>query len=132
MLGHLFLTIKNRFVSYFHIFLWKIITSCDCLVNVSVFHKSPLLVKIWLFSGQILAACAQPFIMFAPTKLAALWFAGDQRATANMLASMGKWSAILTCLIETVSCLFDYHVVMVVELIFHLCCPWTFSWAHRR
>lgn len=37
-----------------------------------------------------MAACAQPFIMFAPTKLAALWFAGNQRATANMLASMGE------------------------------------------
>jgi len=34
--------------------------------------------------------------MFAPTKLAAIWFAGDQRATANMLASMG--TAILISL----------------------------------
>ena len=42
-------------------------------------------------TGQILAACAQPFIMFAPTKLAAKWFSGDQRATANMMASMGRF-----------------------------------------
>lgn len=44
-----------------------------------------------LLLGQTLAACAQPFVMFAPTKLAALWFAGNQRATANMLASMGMY-----------------------------------------
>lgn len=43
----------------------------------------------------MLAAIAQPFIMFAPTKLAALWFAGDQRATANMIASMGMFENIL-------------------------------------
>lgn len=42
-----------------------------------------------LLLGQTLAACAQPFVMFAPTKLAALWFADNQRATANMAASMG-------------------------------------------
>ena len=41
--------------------------------------------------GQILAACAQPFVMFAPTKLAALWFPSNQRATANMMASMGNF-----------------------------------------
>lgn len=43
-----------------------------------------------LLTGQILASCAQPFVMFAPTKMAAVWFADNQRATANMLTSMGK------------------------------------------
>jgi FLVCR family MFS transporter 7 len=42
-----------------------------------------------LMLGQFLAACAQPFIMFVPTKLAALWFPDTQRAIANTLASMG-------------------------------------------
>ncbi|XP_045189927.2 solute carrier family 49 member A3-like [Mercenaria mercenaria] len=41
-----------------------------------------------LLIGQILAACAQPFVMFAPTKLAALWFPENRRATANMIGSM--------------------------------------------
>ncbi|KAL3863356.1 hypothetical protein ACJMK2_005114 [Sinanodonta woodiana] len=48
-----------------------------------------------LLTGQILAACAQPFAMFAPTKVAALWFPGTQRATANMLASMANPLGIL-------------------------------------
>lgn len=38
--------------------------------------------------GQTLGALAQPFIIFTPTKLAALWFPDHQRATANMIASM--------------------------------------------
>ncbi|XP_033119497.1 solute carrier family 49 member A3-like [Anneissia japonica] len=40
------------------------------------------------FVGQSFCAIGQPFLMFAPTKLAALWFAGDQRAVANMMATM--------------------------------------------
>ncbi|KAK7479160.1 hypothetical protein BaRGS_00029601, partial [Batillaria attramentaria] len=43
-----------------------------------------------LLCGQLLAACAQPFIMFVPTKLAALWFPDTQRAVANTLASMAN------------------------------------------
>lgn len=38
--------------------------------------------------GQTFGALGQPFIIFAPTKLAALWFPDHQRATANMIASM--------------------------------------------
>ncbi|XP_021340463.1 major facilitator superfamily domain-containing protein 7-b-like, partial [Mizuhopecten yessoensis] len=48
-----------------------------------------------LLVGQILAACAQPFVMFAPTKLAAIWFPENQRATANMLTSMANPLGIL-------------------------------------
>ena len=44
-----------------------------------------------LLFGQFLAACAQPFIMFVPTKLAAVWFPDTQRALANTLASMGEF-----------------------------------------
>lgn len=51
--------------------------------NIPVDAKFPVLML-----GQTIAACAQPFVMFAPTKLAALWFPDSQRATANMLASM--------------------------------------------
>ena len=42
------------------------------------------------FVGQLLASLAQPLILFAPTKIASVWFPEDQRASANMLASMGK------------------------------------------
>lgn len=43
-----------------------------------------------LFVGQTIAALAQPFILFAPTKLAALWFPDNQRAIANMLATISN------------------------------------------
>lgn len=40
--------------------------------------------------GQVLTACAQPFLLYAPTKLAALWFGPKERALCTMLASMGN------------------------------------------
>lgn len=42
------------------------------------------------FTGQTVAALAQPFMLFAPAKLAAIWFAEDQRAVANMLATIAN------------------------------------------
>uniref|UniRef100_A0A672G8A8 Major facilitator superfamily (MFS) profile domain-containing protein n=1 Tax=Salarias fasciatus TaxID=181472 RepID=A0A672G8A8_SALFA len=45
--------------------------------------------------GQTLGAMAQPLMIFAPTKLAALWFPDHQRATANMVASMANPLGIL-------------------------------------
>lgn len=44
-----------------------------------------------VFVGQSIAALAQPFVLFAPTKLSALWFSDDERAISNMLATMGKF-----------------------------------------
>ncbi|CAH1258649.1 MFSD7 [Branchiostoma lanceolatum] len=41
-------------------------------------------------TGQTLTALAQPFILEAPAKLAQLWFAENQRATANMIGSMSN------------------------------------------
>lgn len=41
--------------------------------------------------GQTFGALAQPLIIFTPTKMAALWFPENQRATANMITSMGEW-----------------------------------------
>ena len=41
--------------------------------------------------GQVICATAQPFVLFAPTKLASLWFGEKERATANMIASMGNF-----------------------------------------
>ena len=43
-----------------------------------------------LIGGQSLAAIAQPFFLFVPAKIAAVWFKQNQRATANMIASMCK------------------------------------------
>ena len=48
-----------------------------------------------VMTGQGLAACAQPFLLFAPTKLAAIWFPEKQRAIANTLGSMSNPLGIL-------------------------------------
>uniref|UniRef100_A0AC34R2X3 Major facilitator superfamily (MFS) profile domain-containing protein n=1 Tax=Panagrolaimus sp. JU765 TaxID=591449 RepID=A0AC34R2X3_9BILA len=40
--------------------------------------------------GQTIAAGAQPFILFLPTKLAAFWFPENQRAIANTIGSMSN------------------------------------------
>uniref|UniRef100_A0ACB8ESD0 Uncharacterized protein n=1 Tax=Sphaerodactylus townsendi TaxID=933632 RepID=A0ACB8ESD0_9SAUR len=50
---------------------------------------------VYLLVGQCLCAMAQPLIVFAPTKLAAVWFPDHQRATANMIASMSNPLGIL-------------------------------------
>ena len=42
-----------------------------------------------LLTSQTVCACAQPFVMFSPTKLAAQWFPERQRTFANMIASIG-------------------------------------------
>lgn len=44
----------------------------------------------FLMAGQSLCALAQTLIIFSPAKLAALWFPEQQRATANMVATMGE------------------------------------------
>ncbi|XP_042200324.1 solute carrier family 49 member A3 [Callorhinchus milii] len=48
-----------------------------------------------LMIGQTLSALAQPLVLFCPTKLAALWFPEQQRATANMISSMANPLGIL-------------------------------------
>ena len=41
-------------------------------------------------TGQVLTACAQPFLLYSPTKLANLWFGDKERAFCTMLASLGN------------------------------------------
>ncbi|XP_060608265.1 solute carrier family 49 member A3-like isoform X2 [Ruditapes philippinarum] len=61
------------------------------LRNISSFDTVPKKFSyVILLCGQILAACAQPFVMFAPTKMASIWFPCHRRATANMIGSMMK------------------------------------------
>lgn len=53
-----------------------------------------------LFTGQLMAAAAVPFLLCCPTALASIWFGDQERATAN-LASIGYiWRFILINLID--------------------------------
>uniref|UniRef100_UPI00358F1A97 solute carrier family 49 member A3 isoform X2 n=1 Tax=Myxine glutinosa TaxID=7769 RepID=UPI00358F1A97 len=57
---------------------------------VAVLRGFPL-----VMTGQTVAALAQPLLLFAPTKMAAVWFPENQRAIANTIASMGLQSHFL-------------------------------------
>ena len=53
--------------------------------------------KVWASSGyvvamlgQVLTACAQPFLLYAPTTLASIWFGDKERALATGLSSLGE------------------------------------------
>jgi len=51
-------------------------------------HQGPALYI--LFLGQVLAACAQPFLLNAPPKMATMWFTVKGRATADMVGTIGN------------------------------------------
>lgn len=57
------------------------------VVCSSVFNDAGFTVAM---IGQILTACAQPFFLYAPTKLANTWFGSNQRALCTLLASTGN------------------------------------------
>ena len=40
--------------------------------------------------GQALAGCAQPFVLFTPTKVAEFWFPTTQRAFATTVTGMSN------------------------------------------
>lgn len=62
--------------------------------GTQAFPSYPILFPVVMF-GQTLGALAQPLVIFAPTKLAALWFPDHQRATANTIASMSNPLGVL-------------------------------------
>ena len=57
------------------------------IVCSEVFDQSGFMVAL---IGQIFTACAQPFLLYSPTKLAAFWFSAKERAFCTMLASLGN------------------------------------------
>ncbi|XP_067903517.1 solute carrier family 49 member A3 isoform X3 [Heterodontus francisci] len=75
---------------------WLNLAGCALqLLSVTFFiphdsWKFPLLMV-----GQTFGALAQPLVLFSPTKLAAIWFPEQQRATANMISSMANPLGIL-------------------------------------
>lgn len=73
------------------------LNACGCVLRVcGVLSVTPQwAVFAVVMCGQTLCALAQPLVIFAPTKLAALWFPDHQRATANMLASMANTVGLL-------------------------------------
>lgn len=56
----------------------------------SIFFAKSVPGIVMLFGGQFLAACAQPFVLNAPPKMANLWFTPEGRATADMIGTIGN------------------------------------------
>ena len=50
---------------------------------------------IVLFIGQSITAVAQAFILIQPTKLAAYWFAPDERTIANAAGTIGSKPSLI-------------------------------------
>ncbi|PIC20882.1 hypothetical protein B9Z55_025925 [Caenorhabditis nigoni] len=76
--------------SAYHIGTWaNFIGNIIRLVASGTFIDPSLRFPIAI-TGQAVAAFAQPFVMFLPTKLAAYWFADNERAIANTLSSMSN------------------------------------------
>ena len=64
----------------------RYLSTVEPIVCSSVFDKSGYVVAM---VGQFLTACAQPFMLYAPTKLAAFWFGPNERAICTNFASVG-------------------------------------------
>ncbi|KAG7274245.1 hypothetical protein CRUP_035648 [Coryphaenoides rupestris] len=71
-----------------------------------------------VMSGQTLCAVAQPLVIFAPTKLAALWFPENQRATANMIASMSNPVGLLFANILSPAIVTTYDRIPLLMLVY--------------
>lgn len=65
----------------------RYLSTLDPVVCSNVFDKSGFMVAI---IGQFLTACAQPFLLYAPTLLAAVWFPPNQRAICTNFASVAN------------------------------------------
>lgn len=60
------------------------------LLSLSI--KSQFVIAI---IGQIIAGCAQPFVLFTPTKVAEFWFPSSQRAFATTVTGMANPAGIV-------------------------------------
>ena len=52
--------------------------------------EDPATQFVVLFVGQTITAVAQSFILIQPTKLAAYWFAPNERTIANAAGTIGR------------------------------------------
>lgn len=67
--------------------LLRILSTIDPVICSPLYDKSGYMVAL---IGQILSACAQPFFLYSPTTLAAVWFGPKERAICTNLASVAN------------------------------------------
>jgi len=61
--------------------------------------------------GQVLTACAQPYITYSPTKLASFWFGAKERSLCTNFASIGQMIGIAVSMLVA-----PYVVTTATEL----------------
>ena len=67
------------------------INGIGCVIRLLPSFVFGVKTRFWVaLVGQVIAACSQPIILSIPTKLAALWFADNERTLANTMASLCK------------------------------------------
>ena len=75
----------------------RVFSTIEPIICSSVMGSSGYVVAML---GQILTACAQPFLLYAPTTLASVWFGPKERAVATGITSLGQLLslfALVTC-----------------------------------
>lgn len=69
--------------------------SCATLRIISTAYTGPTERLVLLFVAQVVASFAQPMCLFAPTKLALVWFPDTQRTTATTIAALSNALGVL-------------------------------------
>ena len=75
--------------AFFNLFgaVLRYISTVHPILCSSIYDKSGFMVAM---IGQIISSFAQPFLLYAPTKLANTWFGSKERGLCTNLASVGK------------------------------------------
>ena len=80
--------------AFFNLFgaVLRYISTVHPILCSSIYDKSGFMVAM---IGQIISSFAQPFLLYAPTKLANTWFGSKERGLCTNLASVGKQVIII-------------------------------------
>lgn len=84
--------------------IFRYLSTIHPIVCSTVFDKAGFTVAM---IGQFLTACAQPFMLYAPTKLASFWFGPKERAICTNFASIG------TCMYIHLHCMKQCCVLLL-------------------
>jgi len=72
----------------------RVVSTIEPVICSTVFAQAGYMVAML---GQVLTACAQPFLLYAPTTLASVWFGPKERAVATGVSSLGTASELCHC-----------------------------------
>uniref|UniRef100_F6TYP3 Major facilitator superfamily (MFS) profile domain-containing protein n=1 Tax=Ciona intestinalis TaxID=7719 RepID=F6TYP3_CIOIN len=97
-----------------------ILRTCSALEGLESMARLGL-----VFTGHVLSAIAQPFFMFAPTKVSAVWFPDNQRAMANTIATTSNPLGILAANLLSPIIVKEPNNILLMQIVF--ACPAVFG-----